>query len=304
MEQTEEAAAATEGQGGSQGTEPTVDSTVDTEASVIEDVDATTKGGESQEQTPDQFDWTTFKNADRYQGRTVQELIDYANQRDYQYGQQSNELGDARRYKAELEALRRQVAGQKPTEEKRKFSDVEQAIFAQKLQNDPLGAIHELGPDMAKSIAQQVLGEVRKDIRPTIQAHAQDVADQQEADNLYRNHPELRGDDELLGMTRALMSPNYLGDNARYEEAYLLAKLTKSNASLFPTTCYLMRMGMPFKEAKDYASLKKNSAANAQTTKEQIKDEITGISGGTKRTATKQGTSEPEIKDMDDAFAP
>ena len=213
-------------------------------------------------------------------------------------------MGAARKAQAEFEALRRQVVGQKPTDEKRTFSEVEQAVFAQKLQNDPLGAIHELGPDMAKSITQQVLAEVRKDIRPTIQAHAQDVADRQEVDNLYRNHPELNDDDKLLGMIRSLMSPNYLGDNARYEEAYLLAKMTESDVSLFPTTCYLMRRGLPFKEAKDYASSKKNSAVNAQTTKEQIKEEISGISGGTKRTATKQGTSEPEIKDMDDAFAP
>ncbi len=302
-EEQEEAAAATEGQDGSQETQSTVDSTaVDTEAAVVDD--ATIKGGESQEQTPDQFDWTKFKNTERFAGRSVQEVVDHLSALEYKYGQQSNELGAARKAQAEFEALRRQVVGQKPTDEKRTFSEVEQAVFAQKLQNDPLGAIHELGPDMAKSITQQVLAEVRKDIRPTIQAHAQDVADRQEVDNLYRNHPELNDDDKLLGMIRSLMSPNYLGDNARYEEAYLLAKMTESDVSLFPTTCYLMRRGLPFKEAKDYASSKKNSAVNAQTTKEQIKEEISGISGGTKRTATKQGTSEPEIKDMDDAFAP
>ena len=130
------------------------------------------------------------------------------------------------------------------------------------------------------------------------------MADEQAANRLFADHPELEGDEPLLWMTRRLMGNDYLGNNVAYEQSYLLAKLAKSNTSLFPETCYLMRQGVPFKRAKEYASLKKNSPANAVTTKEQIKDEISSISGGTKRTATKQGTSEPEIKDMDDAFAP
>jgi hypothetical protein len=267
------------------------------------EVDATTEGGESQEQTPDQFDWTKFENADRYHGRTVQDLINYANQRDYQYGLQSNELGEARKYKAELEALRAQVSGQKPTEVKPKFSEVEQAMFLQKLQENPLSAVNEhLTPKLAETLENQIYEKVTKRLGPALQSHAHDVAEQQEVDRVFRDYPELNTDDDLLWATKRLMQSDYIGENARYEEAVLLAKMGKSEKSLFPVTCSLMRMGVPFKEAKEYATLKKNAAATAKTAKDQIKEEVSSISGATKRTSKKAGTKEPEIKDMDDAF--
>lgn len=304
MLEQEEAPASVEEPDGSQGTEPTVDTTVDTEAAVIDDVDATTKSGESQEQTLDQFDYTPYKNTERFAGRGLQEVFDHLSSLEYKYGQQSNELGESRRYKAELENLRRQVTGQKPaTETKPKLSEVEMAMFAQKFQEDPAGAINEfIVPKLTENMTTQVLQRVGQNLGPALRGHAQDVADKQEADALFRNHPELNENDELLGMTRSLMSPNYLGNNVRYEEAYSLAKMTKSNPSLFPTTCYLMRTGLSFKEAKEYASLKKNAPVTAQTTKDQIKEEITSISGGTKRTTTKSGTNKPVDNDMDEVF--
>jgi hypothetical protein len=291
----EETPAAVEEQGGSQ-PEPTVEP----EAAVVDD--STAAPAEGQEQA-DQFDWSKYQNADRYKGRTVQDLINYANQRDYQYGQQSNELGEARKYKSEFEALRAQIAGQKPTEVKPKFSEVEQAMFLQKLQENPMSAINEfLEPKLAESLKAKIYEDFKKDIGPTIRGHAQDVADQQERAKLFEDHPELNTDDKLLWMTRRMMGPDYVGQQVPYEEAYLLAKMAIGNASLFPTTCYLMRSGLKFKEAKEYASLKKNAAATAKTAKDQIKEEVNSIAAGTKSTAKKSGAKEPVIKDFDEAF--
>ena len=298
MLDTEETPAATDGQDGSQ---EDVQETL--AAPVVDEVDSTTDSGESQEQIPDQFDWTKYNNTERFAGRNPQEVFDHLNDLEYRYGRQSNELGDARRYKTELEALRAQVSGQRPTEAKPKFSEVETAMFAQKFQEDPLSAVNEfMGPKLAETLTAQIMKQVGERLGPTLKGHAQDVADEQEVSRLFADHPDLSQDEPTLWMTKRLMGQDYLGQNVPYEQAYQLAKMSKEKASLFPETCYLMRQGVPFAKAKEYAELRQNSPAAAKTTKDQIKDEVNSISGATKRTSKKSGTKEPEIKDMDDAF--
>lgn len=294
MLETEETPAATEGQDGSQ-EEPAAEA----EATVVDDT--TTEDGVSQEKTSDQFDWSSYENAERYAGRTLQDLINYTNQRDYLYGQQSNELGELRRAKAELDALRMQVSGQRTTETRPKFSEAETIAFSQKLQDNPLEAILEYaGPKLLNELKNQLMPELHRSIEPTLRTHAQDVASQQEFNAFLRSHGEDYSDHR--DMMFRLMQNDYLGDNAPYEEVYQLAKMAKSEKTLFPVTCSLMQRGVSFKEAKEYASLKKNAAAAAKQAKDQIKGEVSSISGGTKHTTKKSGTKEPEIRDMDDAF--
>jgi len=103
---------------------------------------------------------------------------------------------------------------------------------------------------------------------------------------------------------KELMGPEYLGEDASYEEVYQLAKLSQEEPSLFNGTLELMQKGLGFEKAKHFTSLELSKGADADTKTAQVKEEIAKATPGLKKAATKQATSEPEIKDMDDAFAP
>ncbi len=276
--------------------EPTGDlSEVSTED--LTDSPAPQAGGQQAEQ----FDWSQFKNADRLAGRTPQEVIDYLNDLDYRYGRQSNELGELRSYKERYEALQRQLSGYPQQQEApKKLTDAEKMLFAHQFQEDPYAAMVEhLGPKLAEQLSQQVLQNVTQQIGPAIQNQAHEVAIQGEWDALLRNHPEIQTDRQMYDMTIRLMQPDYLNYGVPFEQAFLLAKLTKDEPSLFGDTCMFMTRGIPFEVAKDYATLKRDSAKNAETKKKQIKDEVEGLRGG--RAAAKKGrTGEPEMQTLDD----
>lgn len=299
MPEPEETPAAIEEQDGSQETTP--DETLDT--AFAGETDSTTTPVESPEK-PSEYDWSQHQNAERYKGRTVQEVIDYYHGRDQQYGDQANELGRLRQTEKELNALRQRVMGQPSTEKKPMLSEAEMAIFDQELAKNPAEAIMKnLGPKMTDSLTDVISNRVGQRLAPAIQKQAQEMADRQEIAHLERNHPEVVTDPNLRWMTQRVMQNDYVGGSVPYEQAFFLAKMGMEEKSLFPITCELMRGGMSFDKAKEFAQLKQNAPANAQTTKEQIKQELTGVKSGTKRTATKKSSgAEDVIKDMDDAF--
>jgi hypothetical protein len=252
---------------------------------------------------PEQFDWSQFTGADHLKGRSVQEVINYLNQRDQQYGKQTHELGELRSYRERLEALQRQATGQPAPVKKPTFTEGQKYEFARKFQDDPLGAVSEFTvPQLAEQLKPMLLEQVRQELGPTLQNQAQYVATQTEYASLVRNHPEIQTDQELRWTTMQIMGPEYLGENVPFEQAMFLAKLGKDEPSLFGNVCYLMKRGISFDEAKEYAQLKQNAPANAETKKQQLKEELTGLRGSAKTSTKKRGDSEPEIKTMDDAF--
>lgn len=281
--------------------ESPVEPTADTEATVTDVVeDSTTVPAES----PQDFDWSGYENADRFKGRSVQEVINYLNHRDHQYGTQTRELGDLRSYREQNETRMRQTTGQPAPAKKPTFSEGQKFEFAQKFQDDPLGAVSEyMGPQLADQLTQQVFERVNQGLGPALQNQAQYVATQTEYAACVRNHPEIETDQELRWTTHELMGPDYLGGNVPFDQAMFLAKLSKEEPSLYSNTFLLMRRGVSFDEAKSYAELKHNAPANAETKKQQLKDEVAGIRRGTKTSTKGTGTPEPKIETMDDAFA-
>jgi hypothetical protein len=253
---------------------------------------------------PEQFDWSPYQNADHLAGKSVQDLINYQIQRDQQFGRQTHELGELRSYKERQEALLRQAQGQpqKPAEPT-KMTEYETAAFLQKLQEQPRAAVSEfMVPQLAEQLTPLVMKNVNQQLGPALQDQAQHVAIQQEYASLIRNHPEIQTDHELRWVTSELLGPNYLNGSVSMEQAMFLAKLGKEEASLFPVTCQLMRRGIPFDEAKEFAMLKQNAPANAVTKKQQLKEEVSGLRGGAKTSTKKVGTTEPNLETMDDVL--
>ena len=248
------------------------------------------------------IDWASHGFPDLV-GKSPDEVKNYFQFTNRRYGAQANELGQLRKQVEEYEKLKQQIAGQKPKPEKatEELSEVEMALFANKFNENPLAAMREfLLPKMTESLRDQILSHVKEEFGPVLEGQAQNLAKEQEFTAFVKENPDYLQYQDVM---KQLMTPDYIGEDAPFEEVYKLAKLTKEEPSLFPNICGLMRRGIPFDEAKDYASLKQNASASADAKREQIKKEVASIAVGTKRTAAKQVTSEPEIKTMDDAFA-
>lgn len=263
--------------------------------------DSTIGAAESQQQTVPDFDWSQYKNAERFSGRGVQDVVDYINQRECQYGQQGNEMGRLRSIEQEFNKLKTQISGKPQTEKKAEFSDVETAMFVDEFNKNPANAITKfLLPRLTDSLQKQVLEKATQQLNPILEERVNDVASQQEFNSFVKSHSDYA---EHKPMMHRLMAADYLGDQVPYEEVYNLAVMAKKEASLFGTTCAFMQRGIPFDTAKKYAAYERDAAANAKKQKEQIKQEVDDVSAGLKRDGTKQKTSESEVVTMDDAFA-
>jgi len=281
----------------------TADVSTDSEAEAAADLDSTANVPES----PEQFDWSKYEGAENWVGRSPKEIADYYNRREYLYGQQSNELGQLRKQVEEYEKLKEQVTGKKE-EKPKSYDDYDKARFANKFNDNPQAMLDEYFGSHADSIAEKVYKLMDDKIGNSVETKAQDVASRQEFSQFAKAHPDFndildaKQGTTTRDMMSRLMQDDYLGGNVPFEEAYKLAKMTKEESSLFGVTCMFMQRGFPFETAREYASLKQNHAKNAETKKEQIKQEVQGASAGLKHDSTKQGTSEPVINTMDDAF--
>jgi hypothetical protein len=215
-------------------------------------------------------------------------------------------LGELRSYREQNEARLRQATGQKPEAKKPTFTEGQKFEFAQKFQDAPLGAVSEfMVPQLAEQLKPMLLEQVKQELGPAMQNHSQYVATQTEYAAAVRSHPEIETDHDLRYVMSQLMGPEYLGvDNTAvpFEQAYLLAVLGKDEPSLFNTTCYLMRQRVPFGRAKRLAELEQSAPANAETKKQQLKDEVKSLRGGAKASTKRAGTSEPELETMDDVL--
>lgn len=252
-----------------------------------------------QEEPAEQMvDWSKY--SDKYDGRNLDDVLGYYRAREQQYGQQANELGRLRQVEQQWNQTRQQL-GRQP-EKRPELSEAENQVFLQRLQTDPAGAIQDiLVPKLTEQIQRSVLQNVSQNIAPVLSEQVQNVVSDQEWNSFTGAHPDF---EEHKGMMDALMAPDYLGDQARYEDVYSLAVIARDEKALFPTTCGLMRCGVPFAKAKHLATCEREYGTKSKNQKEQIKQEVNQISPGVKRPGTKQKTSEPEIVTMDDAFAP
>lgn len=262
-----------------------------------------------QEEAPE-IDWSGIKGADRLIGRSRQEIADYINQKDYQSGQQSNELGELRKKVREYEKLKQQISGEERKEAPKKPSELEIAMFAEKFNENPYAAMEEfLAPKMKDRIAEEVLSTVTEKLNPLMQEQATAIANRQEFIQFVREHPDYTGvldakkNVTVARMMDALMAPEYLGPQAHFEDAYKLALMTRDEPSLFTNTCFLMQRGFGFDEAREWANARQNYVPNAEKKKQQIKEEFQSLSAGSKRAAMKQGATEREPDSFHDAFS-
>jgi len=254
---------------------------------------------------PPVFDWSQYQNASHLTGRPVQEVINHYSQREYQYGQQANELGELRRQAAELQKLRQQINGQPQKKEPKEFSELEQQMFIRDFNENPmLAATKHLTPQMAEELLPQLTQKISESLRPQWEQQVHAVQDEQEKYAFFqKNGEEIEKDPRLLDTTKLIMS-QYLGDDVPYEEAYQLGKMVRDEQHLFKDTYSLMRKQIPFKAARDFALARHTQSQNAETKIDTIKGEVNRIKFGSKKSAIKQVTSEPEVLDWDDAFAP
>lgn len=297
MSQDTETLPSTEGQ--EEGQQQVSEETMDTAFS-----DSTESAPESQEQKTSDFDWSTYQNADHLKGRSVQDVINYYNQRDHQWGQQANELGRLREIEKQFNQIRQQMTGQKDEKKAPKMSDVETAMFANKFGEQPYEAFREyFVPKLVDEMKGPLLEQLRNELSPYVQGQLQNVTIQQERDAFLTNHSEeLAKDPSVSQMMQRLMYPDYLGDNASYEEVFSLAKMSKDEPDLFGNTCALMQRGVPYKQARQFALGLKNSSENVENKKNQIKDEFKKLNTVSKGTGKKRSATDEKIETMDDAF--
>jgi len=258
-----------------------------------------TESTTEQVETPTEFDWSQYRGADNLKGRSVQDVIDHLNRTHYDFGQQSNELGRLRKIEADYKKIQEQISGQK--EKPQEISEVQEMLYAKDLGEKPLTAsMKHLVPLITEQVRKDILNNLGDHVTPLVEEKAQNVATQQELSQFRREHPDY---EEFRQDMAQLMQPEYLGDEVPYEEAYKLAKLYREEPSIFQEAGMLMRQGIPFDNAKEYASLKQQAAANAETKRQQLKKEVEEAGPGIKRTGTKQAVSGEKIVTMDDAFA-
>lgn len=277
--------------------------TDDKEATEKVQQEETTDAAVQQAESPEKFDWSRYRDADRYKGRDVQEVIDYLNIRERQYGEQARELGELRRLREQYDAMQKQATGQPPPAKKTTFTEGQTFEFAKKWNDQPLDAVREfMVPHLAEELTPMIMEKVQHQLGPAMQNYARNVATDTEYAAFVRNHPEVETDHNLRMVVSQIMEPEYLGD-VPFEQAYQLAVLGRDEPDLFSSTCYLMRQGISFEKAKRYAELERNAPVSAETKKQQLKDEVAGVRQGAKTSTRKSGTSEPEIVTMDDVRA-
>jgi len=263
--------------------------------------EAPAKAEEAEAAEKPTIDWTGYglPNLDGKDPEFVKNFFSFTNKK---YGQQANELGELRKYKEDKEKLIEQITGEKPPEKSEEMSDLELAKFAEAFNENPRRAMEEfLMPKITESLESKLFEKLKEKFEPVMAEKAENLTTKQEYASFVKDHPD---HEKYSDAMYELMTDAYLGENAAFEETYKLAVLAEEEASLFPEACKLMRAGIPFEEAREYASLKQNAPANTEAKKEQVKKEIAKIAGGKKHAATKQGDTEPEIKTMDEAFAP
>lgn len=238
------------------------------------------------------------------EGKDAKFVKDYFAYTSRRYGQQANELGDLRKGQEELKKLKEQITGEKAPEKKSdEISDLELAQFAQTFNENPLRALNEFClPKMTDSLEEALYKRLEEKFGKSMTEKTKDLVNEQEYQAFVRDHPEEY--ESYKDVMHELMTDKYLGDDVSYKEVLKLAKLTQEEPSLFGITCQHMRAGFPFDESREYASLKQNAATTGEANKAQVIKDVDKIGAGAKHAATKQVTSEPKAKTMDEAFAP
>jgi len=254
-----------------------------------------------QPETPS-FNWAEY-GLGRYEGKDIKEVANHIRFMDRQYGSQTKELGELRKIRDEYEQLRRQITGRRAEEQSKpaEINDTELAIFAEEFNRNPYAAMDKYYlPKMTESLTNSIYEKVKDKFGPVMQEQAESLATKQEFNAFVKDHKDWSGYKETM---RQLMTDEYLGDQVPYEEAYKLAKLSKDEASLFSVTCELMRKGISFDQAREYAFLKQAASTTAEQKSESIKQEIGAARAGIKSATPKKTVAESGVFTMDDAFA-
>lgn len=247
-----------------------------------------------------EIDWSKY-GLPQFTGQPLDKVAQSIQWRNRKYGEQANELGELRKAREELEKIRSQVSGQPSKPGVRKMTDTELALFAEKFNENPYAAIDEfIKPHLRDSLKEELRKSLQEELSPLIQEQTKELATQQELKAFTEKHPDYQ---RYAPVMKQLMTDEYLGDSVPYEDVYQLAELSQSEPSVFPETCALMRRGIPFKDAKEYASLRKSVKSAADATRGQVKSEIADVAGAMRKSGASSSTTEPEIKTMDDAFA-
>ncbi|MFA5163822.1 MAG: hypothetical protein WC441_04895 [Patescibacteria group bacterium] len=246
-------------------------------------------------------DWSKY-GLSNLSGKSPEEIANFLKYQNRIYGKQQNEIGEMRKKLAEFES-KSQMTSPQSTEVKAQMADMDElelAYFAEAFNKNPRSALNKLLKD---SILPELMPEIFKQVKekydPVIKETSESLAVKNEFVSFTREHPDYRQYEDVM---KELMTDAYLGDKFEFNEVYKLAVMADKEQSLFNETCKLMKRGLLFDEAKDYASLRKNAIPSAQAKIDQIKKDVTQAAMGGKRTTTKQAASESKSMTMDDAF--
>jgi len=282
----------------------TATDTEDSQSALEEDVTATeTEDAEQTETAATEMDWEKY-GLGNLKGKDPDYVKNFFEFQSRRYGQQANELGELRRIKAEYDKLQSNKSADVTAKSKveiKPLTETEMALFAAEFNDNPHSAMqNHLIPRIKESLREEMLASIKEELQPVMANQAQDVALQAEWNAFVRDNSDYENYSDLM---KTLMTDDYVGNTLPFEQVYKLAKLSQDEASLFSTTCSLMRQAIPFDKARFYAELEKNAPVDAKAKINKLRTDVTQAKLGAK-TGSKKAVTEKNVKTMDDAFGP
>lgn len=204
----------------------------------------------------------------QFAGRGIDEVASYTKNMFKRYGDQANELGELRKLKEKFSKVEETVSGKQAEKAQAKLNDVEYKMFADMFIDNPLEAMNKfVMPQLKEQIMADVIAKMQENITPQLQGFAQNLTKEQSFNQFARSNPDWTQHRDLM---ETLMTDEHLGDNHEFDDVYQLSKLYKTDSALAAECYQLMKRGLPFPQAKRYAS----GVISTPIAKSNIKEEV------------------------------
>lgn len=252
---------------------------------------------QTEEVRTNEIDWHNF-GLPQFSGRKTEEIASYVKQMFKKYGDQANELGELRKLKEKYGKVEETISGKQVSQEVAKLDDYEYKAFADMFIDNPIQALDKyVLPKIEEKLMNKVFEKLDERIKPQIEGFAQNMSATQNFRQFAKNNPDYVQYQDLMG---ELMTEQHLGEDADFDEVYQLAKLYQSDSKTAAETYNLMKRGLPYNQAKRYAS--GVTSIPSEQNKAKLKTEINQIRSASKPSGVKAAMTDKNIKNMDDAI--
>lgn len=243
------------------------------------------------------INWASY-GLPQFAGRKEDEIAGYVKQMFKKYGDQANELGELRKLKEKYGKVEETVSGKQVSQEVSKLNDYEYKMFADMFIDNPVDALEKFVlPKLEEKLLSKVFEKLDERIKPQIEGFAQNLTSEQSFRQFAKSNPDYTQYQDTM---TTLMENEHLGENADFEDVYNLSKMYATDSAMAAEIYQLMKRGLPFNQAKRYAS--GVISAPSEQAKTKIKNEVGQIRSAAKPSGVRAAQTDKNIKSMDDAI--